>query len=245
MINDWLTTFDQIEKNLTMIKEKEKLLTVKSATNTEVSKDRKEQIMEDIKAINNLIDENKKKIANLSAQLKKSGTTIKGLEERIATLEETTKQYETEIADLKTTIGTKDSEIGQLNTTVATLQDTLTQKNVKINYQVDKLHQAYIASGTFKDLKAKGILTKEGGFLGLGRKEDLVGDVSDSLFTRVDVTQVKTIPVNSRAAKLVTEHPTNSYELIHEGDKKVAYIEIKDPAEFWKISKYAVVELIK
>jgi len=245
MINDWLTTFDQIEKNLSMIKEKEKLLTVKSSSNTEVSRNRKEQIMEDIKSINNLIDENKKKIASLSAQLKKSGTTIKGLEEKIATLEATTKQYENDIAELRTTIGTKDLEIGQLNTTMVALNDTLTHKNEKITVQTGKLHQAFLASGTFKDLKAKGLLTKEGGFLGLGRRENLIGDFPDSLFTEIDVTQTKSIPVNSKSAKLITEHPTNSYQLIREGDNKIASIEIKDPQEFWKISKYAVVELIK
>lgn len=244
MINDWLSTFDQIEKNLSLIKEKEKILTVKSS-NTEVSKNRKDQIMEDIKYINTLIDENKKKIANLSAQLKKSGTTIKGMQERIDTLEATMKQYENDIAELRTTIGTKDLEIGQLNTTMVALNDTLTRKNEKINVQISKLHQGFLASGTFKDLKAKGLLTKEGGFLGLGRRENMVGDFPDSLFTEVDVTQTRSIPVNSKSAKLITEHPTNSYELIREGDNKIASIEIKDPQEFWKISKYAVVELIK
>ena len=244
MINDWLTTFDQIEKNLSMIKEKEKILTVKSS-NTEVSKDRKDQIMEDIKSINNLIDENKKKIANLSAQLKKSGTTIKGMEERIATLEESMKQYENQIAELNTTVSNKDTEIGQLNTHVVALQDTVTKKDETISTQTGKLHQAFYVSGTFKDLKEKGILTKEGGFLGLGRKEFLNDDVAASLFSEIDLTETKTIPVNSKNVKLITEHPSSSYELVKENEKQVAYIAIKDPEAFWKISKYAVVELIK
>jgi len=45
--------------------------------------------------------------------------------------------------------------------------------------------------------------------------------------------------------KLVTEHPTGSYEVVKEGENMVAYIAIKDPQEFWRISKYAVVELKK
>jgi len=227
-----------------MIKEKEKILTVKSS-NTEVSKDRKDQIMEDIKSINNLIDENKKKIANLSAQLKKSGTTIKGMEERIATLEESMKQYENQIAELNTTVSNKDTEIGQLNTHVVALQDTVTKKDETISTQTGKLHQAFYVSGTFKDLKEKGILTKEGGFLGLGRKEFLNDDVAASLFSEIDLTETKTIPVNSKNVKLITEHPSSSYELVKENEKQVAYIAIKDPEAFWKISKYAVVELIK
>ena len=111
--------------------------------------------------------------------------------------------------------------------------------------QTNKMNTAYIVSGTYKELKSKGILNKEGGFLGMGRSEYLVKDVSDSLFKQIDITEIKTIPVNSKSAKLVTDHPLNSYEMVLEGEKKIAYIEIKDPEQFWKISKYAVVEIIK
>ncbi len=218
MINQWLLSFDEIEKNLNVIKEKEKLISVQSS-DTEVSKNRKEQILEDIKSINTLIEQNKKKIASLNAQLKASGGTIKGLQTRIASLEESMVQYESEIAELKTTLVTKDSEIGQLNNHVVALNDTITRKVETINVQTGKLHQAFLASGTYKDLKEKGLVIKDGGFIGLGRKQFLVEDFSDSLFTEVDITQIKTIPVNSKDVRLITEHPSSSYELVKENDK--------------------------
>jgi uncharacterized coiled-coil protein SlyX len=244
MLNDWLATFDEIEGNIKVIKEKEKIITVNSS-NAEVTKDRRHQILEDIQNINGLIEQNKKKIAQLNAQLKKSGNTITGLQTRIASLEESMKAYEGEIAELKTTLVNKDFEIGQLNGQMYALKDTLTLKEEKISGQIGKLHQAFLISGTFKDLKEKGLLSKEGGFIGLGRKESLHEDFADSLFKEIDITQTTTIPVNSKNAKLVTEHPSGSYELIKENEKQIAYIAIKDPEEFWKISKYAVVELIK
>ena len=244
MINQWLLSFDEIEKNLNVIKEKEKLISVNSS-DTEVSKNRKEQILEDIKSINTLIEQNKKKIASLNAQLKASGGTIKGLQTRIASLEESMVQYESEIAELKTTLVTKDSEIGQLNNHVVALNDTITRKVETINVQTGKLHQAFLASGTYKDLKEKGLVIKDGGFIGLGRKQFLVEDFSDSLFTEIDITQIKTIPVNSKDVRLITEHPSSSYELIKENEKQIAYISITNPEEFWKISKYAVVEIVK
>jgi len=244
MINQWLLSFDEIEKNLNVIKEKEKLISVQSS-DTEVSKNRKEQILEDIKSINTLIEQNKKKIASLNAQLKASGGTIKGLQTRIASLEESMVQYESEIAELKTTLVTKDSEIGQLNNHVVALNDTITRKVETINVQTGKLHQAFLASGTYKDLKEKGLVIKDGGFIGLGRKQFLVEDFPDSLFTEVDITQIKTIPVNSKDVRLITEHPSSSYELVKENDKQIAYISITNPDEFWKITKYAVVELVK
>jgi predicted nucleic acid-binding Zn-ribbon protein len=243
-INDWLLTFDQIEKDLNTIKQKENIITLKSS-DSEFTKDRKDQILEDIKYINTLLDANKKRIASLSAQLKASGGTIKGLQTRIESLEASLKQYETEIADLKQTLVDKDFEIGQLNTRMFALQDTISIQGEKISNQTGRLNQAFLAYGTFKDLKERGLVIKEGGFLGLGRKEFLIGDFSDSLFAVIDVTQTRTIPVNSRNAKLITDHPTNSYALIPDGENRIAYIEIKDPDQFWKISRYAVVELIK
>jgi len=244
MINDWLATFDQIEKNLSAIKQKENILSMKS-TGTEFSKDKKNQILEDIKAINTLIDENKKKIANLSAQLKKSGSTITGLQTRIAELETSMTQYESQVTELKTTLASKDVEITELNTNVTALRDTVTVKDQRISSQISKMNEAFLASGTYKDLKDKGLLSKEGGFLGLGRKENLIQDFPDGIFEKIDVTQTKTIPVNSKNVKLITEHPSGSYELVREGENNIAYIEIKNPNEFWRISKYAVVELVK
>lgn len=244
MINDWLTTFDQIEKNLTAIKQKENILSMQS-TGTEMSKDKKNQVLEDIKSINNLIEENKKKIASLSAQLKKSGSTITGLQTRIADLETSMKEYEGQVTELKTTLANKDVEINQLNTNVVAYKDTVTMKNEMISNQVSKMHEAFVASGTYKDLKEKGLLTKEGGFLGLGRKESVIQDFPEGIFQKIDLTQTTTIPVNSKSVKLITEHPSSSYELVKEGENTIAYIEIKNPDEFWRISKYAVVELIK
>jgi hypothetical protein len=105
------------------------------------------------------------------------------------------------------------------------------------------MNKGFIASGTYKSLKAKGLISKEGGFLGLGKKESLHPDVSDNVFTQVNIRETKSIPVNSKSAKLITEHPSSSYELVRDKDNKIASIDIKDPDQFWKISKYAVVEI--
>jgi uncharacterized protein HemX len=242
LINESMQTFAEIEKNLSTIKEKEKIITMQSS-NGEVSKDRKQRILQDIEYINTLLDQNKKKIASLTAQLNKSGGTIKGLQVKIAELETSMKAQEVEISDLKTALVEKDFEIGQLNTRMNEQQVAIAQKDEKISMQTNEINKAYFACGTYKELKAKGLLNKDGGFLGLGKKELLQSDFADSLFTRVNITELKTIPVNSKVAKLITEHPSNSYQMIRGKDNKISSIEIKDPEQFWKISKYAVVEI--
>ena len=85
-INEWVLTFNQIEEDLETIVKKENLLTVQSS-DAEFTPDQKQQILDDIKHINTLLDLNKKKIAALNAELKKSGKSITGLQEKIADLE--------------------------------------------------------------------------------------------------------------------------------------------------------------
>lgn len=244
VISEWITTFDDIEKNIAMIKEKEKMITVNSS-NTEISKDKRQQVLEDISYINTLLEQNKKKIASLTAQLKKSGGTIKALQTKITELEATMKQNENEIAELKTALVDKKFEVEQLNTQMTVLQDTIARKDEKISTQTNELNKAFYAVGTYKELKAKGLLTKEGGFIGLGKTASLTGNLPDSALIQIDITITKSIAVNTKNAKLISEHPAGSYEFIRDTDKKIKSIEIKDPALFWKISKYAVIETTK
>jgi chromosome segregation ATPase len=244
VINDWLMTFDEIEKDLKAIKDKEQIITMRTAS-SEFANDRKNQVLDDIKYINAVLDKNKEKIASLNSQLKKSGSSVKALNNKITRLESSLKEYENNIAELKKELVKKDYEIGQLNTRMTAQEVTITEQGEKIDEQSRKMNQAYIASGTLKDLKKKGIISKEGGFLGLGRRELVARDFSDNAFQKIDVTETKTIPVNSREAKLITVHPVNSYRMIKEGKGNIASIEIKDPDQFWKVSRYAVVQIAR
>jgi hypothetical protein len=243
-IGEWVTTFGDIEKNIAIIKEKEHIISTNSSS-AELSRNNKQQILEDIKYINTLLEQNKKKIASLNSQLSKSGGTIKGLQTTITGLEASVKQSESDIAELKTTLLSKKFEIEKLNTEKSDLQGTIVQKDEKINTQTYEMNKAFFACGTYKQLKTKGLLTKEGGFIGLGKTKTLAVSFPDSSFRQIDVTVTKSFPVNSKSAKLITEHPANSYQFIRDKDKKIESIEITDPGQFWKISKYAVVELTK
>jgi flagellar biosynthesis chaperone FliJ len=244
VISDWITTFDEIEKNIAMIKEKEKIININSS-NPEISKNKKTQVLEDIKYINTLLEQNKKKIASLNAQLQKSGGTIKVLQKKIGELEASMKQNESEISELKRSLADKNFEVHQLNEQMVVLHDTIAKKDEKISTQTYAINKAFYTCGTYKELKAKGLLTKEGGFIGLGKTATLTGNFPDSSFTQIDITQTNSISVTAKSAKLISDHPASSYEFVRDGDKKIKSLEIKDPASFWKVSKYAVVEITK
>jgi hypothetical protein len=244
VISEWITTFDEIEKNIAMIKAKQKAITVYSL-NAEISKDKRQLVLDDIKYINTLLDQNKKKIASLNAQLARTGGTIKVLQTKISELEASMKQNETEISELKTSLVNKKFEIDQLNVQMVVLHDTIAKKDEKISSQAYEMTKAFYTVGTYKELKTKGLLTKEGGFIGLGKTKTLTGTFPDTAFIQIDINKMNSILVNSNSVRLISEHPSGSYELIRGKGKIIQSIEIKDPALFWKISKYAVIEIAK
>lgn len=243
IINEWVVAFNEIESDIRKITARENMLTMQSM-NPEISKDKKREILTEIQYIRDLIDQNKKKISSLNAQLRKSGLNMAGLQARVDTLTANIQQKDTDIANLKMELVNRDFEIGELSRKMDTMQLTLADRESLITHQVDEMNTAYYVKGTYKDLKEKGLVEKEGGVLGLGRKESLQEDsLKNDLFKQIDITQTKSIPVNSKSAKLVTEHPTGSYEMVKDGSDMISSIEIKDPALFWKLSKYAVVEV--
>jgi hypothetical protein len=246
IINEWVLAFNEIESDIKKITARENMLTLQSM-NPEISKDKKAEILKEIQLIRGLIDESKKKIASLNSQLRKSGLNLASLQARVDTLGADLAKRDQDIAALRLELGDKDMQIGMLHKEVDTMKYTLADRDSRIASQTGEINKAYVVSGTYKDLKEKGLLDKEGGILGLGGKEELQENaLKDDLFTQVDITETRTIPVNSKNVKLVTDHPASSYELVRdESSDMVSYIEIKDPTSFWKISKYAVVEVNK
>jgi predicted RNase H-like nuclease (RuvC/YqgF family) len=249
IINEWVLTSNQIEKDIQIIKEKEKFVSMNS--NGELSKDDKQKLLEDMKYISTLIDANKQKLQMLNEQLRKSGGIIKGLQNKVATLDSSLNQNTTQIADLKSVVMKKSTEITKLDSTVKDMKVTIEQKNMTIVSQIDELNMAFLTVGTSKELLDKGLITKSGGFIGLGKTKSMNTNTKNDLFTQVDISTIKSIPVDAKSVKFITDHPNGSYTVVYsaeiqKGNKpKVSHIDITNSKEFWKISKYAIVEIKK
>ena len=136
-----------------------------------------------------------------------------------------------EITDLK-------NQLERLNIEVAEITAKYEEKSEESNKKTEELNTAYFAIGTSKELKEKGVLTKEGGFIGLGKTKKLSADFNKSYFTKGDITQSKTFPINAKKAKLITTHPNSSYKI--EGVKRADKLVIINAQEFWSASKYMV-----
>jgi peptidoglycan hydrolase CwlO-like protein len=247
IMNDLELTFNEIENRLKLIKEKRNQIAVRQV---EGGKDKKQALIDDVNLLNTMLEESSTKIEELERKLKQSGLNLKAFEQRVASLNESIENQNIEIAELKRVIDEKDFQMAELNTRIEKLDsnlvsqtDTIQVKQRLLEERTNQLNTGHFASGTRKELMEKGLLTKEGGFLGfIGKTRAMEENFDEEHFTALDIRETTTIPLHSKKATVISEHPDNSYSLVEE-DGQVAYLEIKDPEQFWKISKYALIEV--
>ena len=238
-IIDFVSSLNEVQQNLETIKQKENIITVNTTGGVEKKEDIKAQINQDIQTIYELMQDNKATIKKLNKRLKKSNVKIKELEEMLALLTRQMKDKDLEIEQLKAQLEKLNIVVEDLMATVDTLSNENENKQKVINDQTDEINTAFYVYGSAKELKDHQVITKEGGFIGLGRMEKLMEDFNKEYFTKVDIRKLKSIPIFKKKARLITTHPSDSYRFY--GEKKVDSLIIINPKKFWTASKYLVV----
>lgn len=227
-INMLFGTINRISENLQTIRAKQGQLGQPSEGAEKATVE--QRIMDDLSTIDGLMSENRELIARLRKQAKASAASITELERTIAGLEASISEKDMEIGSLK-------EQLASTNSSLATLIEMYRDKSQLSEMQRMDLNTAYYAVGTNKELRANGVLTKEGGLAGLGAVSKLnTVNLPKDYFTRIDITRTLEIPLAAKKAKLATTHPDGSYRF-DGGDKLV----ITDANAFWSISKYLVV----
>lgn len=241
-LNDFIVSFNEIESNLDSVAVKQHIITMSVDNPGELKKSRKARINDEIIAINNLMDENRKKITELNRKLKNSAGKNANLEKTIATLSDQLNQKNMELEYLNAQLNSLNAQVVQLESNVSILNAENNQQSKVIENETAALRSAYYVIGSSKELKDAKIIDREGGLLGLGKTSKLRSDFDNTMFTHIDYTQSTTIGVNSKM-KIITSHPSDSYSLIREGKDKdiVTNISISNPEKFWSASKYLVV----
>lgn len=229
-VQEFVNAFNEIQTNLNEIKEKEKIVASNAKSGDVKSKE--DQIKEDIQAIYELMAKNKAKLSRVNKKLKKAESKISGLEQMIASLEAQLNEKDVQINELKNTIE-------QLNIELSNLQINYEELEEESDVKTEKLNSAFYAIGTMKELKEKNVVTKEGGFIGIGKTAQLKNDFNKDYFTKIDISQVNSIPLGAKKVKILTTHPSGSYKLV--GEKPIEKLEINNAEEFWGASKYLVV----
>jgi peptidoglycan hydrolase CwlO-like protein len=253
LVNEFNNTFDEIEKNLTFVQNKRSQLSIDKQ---EGNPTKKETLVADIKLMNTMLEESSKKIDDLEAKLKASGIDIKGFKNKIAQLNKSVEEQNASIEKFKSELQMRDNQIAELGEKLGTMEadiqakdntlqlknDTLKMRSEVITETQNEMNKAYFASGTFKELKDNGVVEKDGGFLFLGREEKIPSNFNEKYFTELDKRSTDVFPIFSKKAEVISQHPDSSYKYIYEGDQ-IAYLKIENPEEFWKLTKYAVVQV--
>ncbi|PKQ62854.1 hypothetical protein BZG02_11715 [Labilibaculum filiforme] len=242
-INEFVESLNSIEENLEIIKQKENIIAVNSEN---PSQSQKQKIASDLSSINNLLEQNKLKIEELDKKLNNSwyqNSKLRKLTDRLKT-ELEAKEGEVivlneKVAKLNIEVENLNGQVSELSGTVVALNTENENKAKKIENKTNELNTAFYAFGTSKELQDKNIISKDGGFIGIGKTAVLNKDFDTSEFEKIDITKVTTIPVIGKKISIVTNHPSSSYKV--EGVETVEGITILDPVEFWKSSKYLVI----
>ncbi|HCY41310.1 MAG TPA: hypothetical protein DHV48_08145 [Prolixibacteraceae bacterium] len=234
---------NEIQMNLDSIKTLEKIVSVQTASGTEIKAVAKKRIMEDIAQINDLLQKNKELVKSLQGKLRTSNMKVAELEKMIELLSKQMGEKDEEIALLKHELEKLNIDVAGLNRKIETItaesEAVISAKTQTIEEQTIAMNTVYYAFGTKKELEDQNVIEKEGGFLGLGKTIKMKKDFNRDYFMKVDLREFSQLSLNTKKARLVTFHPAESYHLT--GEKTVENLVIDKPEEFWKASKYLLI----
>ena len=242
--NNLESLFYDIENNLKLIKEKRNQIVF---LNNESPVGSKESLLNDISILNQLLEDNERKVESLDKLLKQSGLELKNFRNRIELLNENIAVQNKEIVELKDIIRGKDYEMAELNKKIEKLGeniisqiDTIISKQTIIEERTLALSSGYYVVGTRKELKEKGLL-ESSGFLGM-KKTQNIDNIDNNAFTNININTTTSIPLYAKKVKILSDHPSDSYKFNKENNQIIS-LEIIDKDEFWKISKYTLIEV--
>jgi predicted nucleic acid-binding Zn-ribbon protein len=204
-------------------------------TGTITNNDTRKELLSNISEIGATLKENQTKIANLQAKAKTLGGQIAGLNKVIEGLKQTIAEREASIAALE-------ARVSGLESSVAEKTKMISERDLTISEQQKALNTAYYIVGTRSELKDKGIINDEGGFLWglLGSTTVLGNEIDRSLFTAIDITKDEMIQIDGEVDLLIPKRKEEFFELKRDGNTSA--LAIKNPTKFWQ-EKYLVIVL--
>ena len=128
----------------------------------------------------------------------------------IENLEKQLAERDAQINVLKDELAKLDIVVENLTAQVDMLAAESEGKSKVIEEKISELNTGYYIIGTEKNLKEAKIITKEGGFIGMGKTANINKDFEEGAFNKIDITKTNTVVLNSKKAKIVTDHPSTS-----------------------------------
>lgn len=194
------------------------------------------RMLQSISSIGATLQENKKKIANLESRVKTLRGEFASLNKLVENMKQTLLEREQSIAALQ-------ANIQGLEATLAEKTQVINEKETEISKQQKHMNTAYYVAGTRAELKNKGIITDEGGFLWglLGSTTVMASGVDRSLFTPIDKTLDQTIHIPGKVDEMIPRRSKDFFALASM-NKDNSDLTILTPDKFWQ-DQYLVIVL--
>lgn len=181
------------------------------------------------------------RVKNLQAQLAEKDAIIAGKDmqivgqsEQIQALNDDKAALSSEVANKQEQISQQSAEIESKAREVSNLQAENDVKSETLAAQDREMNRAWYVFGTKAELKVQKILDKS---------EVLKNsNFNKGYFTEIDIRNTRHIPFYSKKATLLTSHPSGSYTMTP-NSSGLMELNITDPATFWSVSKYLVVQV--
>jgi chromosome segregation ATPase len=243
-VESYLVRINDIADNFDKLRAAEQYVNT-DASSEKLTKEAVERISENVQLMTDILKKNKAEIAKLEEQLKKSKGSNSQMQRVIDRLNSTLQDRSLAMDSLKIELAMKDEKLFQLGQEVGVLSESNNilskdnkTKSEKIKKQEELMHTAWYVFGSKRELKSQKIITKNGIF---SRTKILQTDFNKDYFVKIDTRSTTTIPLYSKKAKVLTNHPMKSYTITTENGTKV--IHIKNFVEFWSVSRYLVVQV--
>ena len=236
LVNQYSLYIKQIKENLAEINENEiylRKLKINKKENLELDS------LDIVSAIN-----------SIAKKLKENESLIKLLNKKIDGNKNQNLRYQQEINNLNEIIAKSNrevyflqEEISGLNSSFSAIFEKYNEQKITISNLNSKLNEIAYVIGTKSELLKNNILSKEGGFIGIGKSRKLSSELNTDYFTYLSKTEFKSLTLGYKSAKLITSHPVKSYELINNSEEIIDSLVIIDKDLFWNNSKYLVIEV--
>lgn len=244
-VNGYFSTIEEIEKNIDKVKELKGFISIGSVDG-DVEGLTKNNLEEEFSQIVDILKKNQQEVESLRKKLSNSVFRISYLEEVLSKLSAENRQQLENIEHLNQELQKKNElivqqevEIKGLSADVRALVDENLEHQQIIQQQDLELHTAWYVFGTYKELKKQQILSR-GGWL--SAPTVIENTLNKDYFIQIDVRTTTEIPFYSDKAKIRTTHTKSSYTL-KKDDNGLFVLQIKNPEEFWAVSKFLVVEI--
>ena len=237
--DETIDALNAVEAAFQEIRIMENQISTLSSQSEVATKERKAELLNQIAAIKETLQQNREKIEKLEAQLAASRRENAPLKATIERLKQEMAQKDELIAALENSLAERDAKIVELNTTIGGLNDNIDQLNqtsaqqqATIKTQDDDMNTVWYTTKKAKDLKNDLII--KSGKLAFKQGYDF------SSFTKVDKRELTSLPLNTKKAILLSAHPEGSFSL-DKGSNNMVTLKIKDVEKFWSASNYLVI----